>query len=327
MGKSSSHKTSARALTLVVDTSAWIKLADSPSGGGLLEHLEELIGTQKVRLFVPAVVLEEFKVGLPMTKERLRNRLTTSLDTAARFVSLYGPPDERLGLAVVLTDLRRKKEELSDMVQAHADHVLEVMEQGLTIDADDPQISRRAKERQCLGWAPCHHPGKPSANDSLIFETFAALVTESPGPHAFVADNPKDFSDPGDPASPHPDLLGVFGKGARYFHSLSTCLEALGRVEAWQLAVEDDLTTVPRLDAVGDLRAALDEALWQYRRDLLELGLDVYHPTEATTQAIAALPGHLQLPEPCFNQLGRIEGAFAVLHWVLYGDWDGCLDT
>jgi hypothetical protein len=329
-------------LNLLIDTSTWLDLAKRRDGQRLIVPLRVFSHQNKLKLLVPAVVIDEFK------RNRLRIEQSMTASVSERFRLIKRDLDDFGGAGVehamqVLDELAHQLPLIGAMTTRNFDEILDLLIKGEQITPTDDERGR-VVQRGLDKVAPFHR-SRNSVADALLIELYASASDQadlSTDPHGFVTSNSDDFSAPqGDKRGPHPDLANIFGAGSSYglgVDGLKQILaEELGE-ELEELFAETDFVEEPRrLGEIQEAENELFDRIWYYRSlhheyQLEEAGdgpeidrlLVVAGPARRRVEATYTEPGQLG-PYTDF-ELGMLEGKLSALRWVLGSEWD-FLDT
>lgn len=320
---------------LLVDTSVWLDLARNINGQKIIVAVRVLVHQDRVRLWVPQVILDEFDRNQARVKTDMTRSMSAHFSRVRDAIEQHGQGEGRQAALSELDNLTHRVPLINEMAGRNFADVRELLVTGqrlMPTPDDHERVVRRGIDRS----APLHR-GRNSVADALLIEMYGSAVAAARDPsdeHSFVTLNTKDFSALGDDARlPHPDVAALFGgPRTRYFISLSAALRALFPAEFDELLDELDFHEEPR--NFGEIRAAEQEMfdrIW-YGRSMsheADAGVDVNELRRVAGPGrarVEATYGRDNLGPYNDFEWGMLNGKMSALRWVLGDEWD-FLDT
>jgi hypothetical protein len=321
---------------MLVDTGVWLDLAKDSTGRSLLGTLDELVSTDDIILVVGRAILDEFA----QNKARLIEDSERSISSSRRRAK--AAEDRNVEIDHRLVNLR---EQVADAVAL----IERLLAAGELHETTDP-IKVRASQRGIEKRAPFHRQ-RNGMVDAIVAETYADIVAanKSAQRFAFVTHNVKDFSLPGDPKLPHPDLADLFADSrSRYFITLGEALRSIRPDQLMDLIIEEEQKDQPRRKIAQVVAAEHEffEKVWYHRhtlwREKVELGniiivdsqaiavedrgrfipRDVWEAAVRAAEKVERRYGSENLGPWSDFEWGMINGKLSTLRWVLGDEWD-----
>lgn len=326
-------------LRLLIDTSVWLDMAKHRDGQRLIVPLRVLYFQKRLRLVVPALVIDEFERNRP----RVEASVTASVGERVRLLKQdlkdYGGAERSRWLEEMTHQLPL----LSAMSLQNFKEIRELIGHPT---ATNPTARQQAAvvERALKKEAP-FHLAKNSVADALLVELFASLVAKSSRRDVcgFATSNYQDFSVPnGDRRKPHPDLDSIFGDSrARFAYGTAGLSELLQEyfgdefvelVDELDFVAEEPRTLVEILEAEQEFF----DKIWYVRtliREEKEAAGITSPPDAALAMQIETAKRRVEEKYGAENVgpwddwgWGFVHGKLSTLRWVLGSEWD-FLDT
>ena len=220
---------------LIIDTCVWINVCSNVREWPLLDGLEKLVATRKVRLIVPAVIRVEANKHLPQTATKVVQTGKSWLQSL-RFLSetVIAEPDRLSALHEVFAHFRTTLDATSPAINNTSDRALALIRDAHIIELSS-EISERAIRRGIDKKAPFNSGSKNSTADAVILEAtlaHARSVREAGDQRsiAFVTSNKSDFSAPQNQKLPHDDFAAELQTLKVDYHiNIAALLEVLAK--------------------------------------------------------------------------------------------------
>jgi hypothetical protein len=321
---------------MLVDTGVWLDLAKDATGRSLLRTLEELVSSDDIILVVGRTILDEFAQSKTRLIEDSERSVSSSRGRAK------GAEDRHVEIDHRLVNLREQVAEAATLIER-------LLAAGELHEATDP-IKVRASQRGIEKRAPFHRQ-RNGMIDAIVAETYADMVAgnNSAQRFAFVTHNIKDFSLPGDPKLPHPDLADLFADNrSRYFITLGEALRSIRPDQLVDLIIEEEQKDQPRRKIAQVVAAEHEffEKVWYHRHTLWREKVERGNIIIVDSQAIAVEDRSRLIPRDVWEaavraaekverrygpenvgpwsdfEWGMINGKLSTLRWVLGDEWD-----
>jgi hypothetical protein len=331
--------TSIDVLRLLIDTSVWLDMAKHRDGQKLIVPLRVLYFQRRLRLVVPALVIEEFERNRP----RVEASVTASVGERVRLLKQDLKDYGGAGQSRWLEEMSHQLPLLSALSLQNFKEIRELIGHP---SVTNPTARQQAAvvERALKKEAP-FHLAKNSVADALLVELFASLVTKS-SPRdvcGFATSNYQDFSIPnGDRRKSHPDLDSLFGDSrSRYAYGITGLSDLLKEyfgdeyvemVDELDFVGEDPRTLVEILEAEHEFF----DKIWYVRtliREEKEAAGTALPPDAALAMQIETAKRRIEETYGIENVgpwddwgWGFVHGKLSALRWVLGSEWD-FLDT
>jgi hypothetical protein len=241
-------------LRLLIDTSVWLDMAKHRDGQKLIVPLRVLYFQKRLRLAVPALVIDEFERNRPRVEASVTASVTERVRLLKQDLSEYGGEDRSRWLE----EMTHRLPLLSALSLQNFKEIRELLGHPTSLKPTGRQQAA-AVERALTKKAP-FHLSKNSVADALLVEMFSSvLARSSPGDVCgFATSNYQDFSFPnGDRRKPHPDLQPIFADNRARFAHGTAGLTALLEEHFGEAFAE----LVDELDFVGEEPRTLVEIL------------------------------------------------------------------
>ncbi|HLZ24665.1 MAG TPA: PIN domain-containing protein [Ktedonobacterales bacterium] len=335
-------------LRLLIDTSAWLDLAQRRDGQNWIVPLRVFMHQDKLELLVPGLVIEEFERNRPRLEAAVTRSVVDRLRQLRKDLHEFaGDQHARIWLA----ETRQHIPLVNTMAPQNFREIAELLARGKTVrptNAERARVVRRGLEKR----AP-FTSDKNSVADALLIEMYATQLKYA-GPedvYCFVTSNYRDFSAPdGDHRQPHPDLADLFSTSQSQFlyqvDGLHTALldyfgdEFIQEYEELQFIVDaEEPRTLAEIaeaeaeffDKVAYVRFVVraDRESGKYPEEIRE---EKFQEMLASRADVEAKYGREELWKPIGPgrdeawRYGYISGKLATLRWVLGSEWD-FLDT
>jgi PIN domain len=327
-------------LRLLIDTSVWLDLAKRRDGQKWIVPLRLLQFQEKLELFVPSLVTEEFERNRPRAEAAVTASVLERFRLLRQDLREYGG-DERQQW---LEEMSHQIPFVSAMTLQNFSEVSELLRRGRPLEpteSEHEKVIRRALEKK----APFHRE-KNSVADALLIELYNTEVNRkhtAKDQYRFVTSNFQDFSMPnGDRRQPHPDIAGLFvDKRSRYVYDLSGLNEVLvdhfgkeftEESESVEFGREEPRTFAEILEAEKECY----DKIWYVRKlillekieagELEPLDPDLSQGMHAAMREIEKRYGRENVGPWDDWGWGFVHGKLSALRWVLGSEWD-FLDT
>ena len=195
-------------LHLLIDTSVWLDLAERRDGQRWIVPLRVLLFQKKLKLMVPALVIDEFDRNRPRREDALTKSVVDRLRQFRRDLRSFAGERDEWGL---LDQLQQHVPLVNTTAPQNFREIAELLRAGTTLVPTGREHSN-VVQRGLSKKAP-FSSGKNSVADAMLIELYATQLRQAgPGDvYCFVTSNHNDFSVPnGDYRQPHPDLAGLF---------------------------------------------------------------------------------------------------------------------
>ena len=259
---------------LLIDTCVWLDIAKDHRQTAVLDNLEMLIREQKLLLFLPRIVVDEFLRNKDRVVEESSRSLSSSLKRAKEAVHRLG---EGRGKRVAIEHLEELDHRLPRLGETAIEAVVQIEALFASVPIIDPSDSviLRAADRAVKQRAPFHRQ-RNSMHDAILIEMYAELVNERPFKgvrFGFVTHNTKDFSHPSsDNRLPHPDIASYFSRiRSLYLINLAEILRRIDPHLITDAMIEREWHEEPR--SLAEISAAIDhltDKVWYDRHQLLK---------------------------------------------------------
>lgn len=215
---------------VLIDTCVWFKLAEDHKHTPLLQVVRGAVALGKMKLIVPAQVVDEFKRNKARVAKAADKSLSGHIREVGKAVVKVGGDQKKTRMVLEhLAEVNHKLPKIGSPIEQTLSEIEQLFDESSIFEPSDG-VMRRAAERALRLAAPCHRPNKNSIADAVVFETYAeAVATGRPRDRfAFVTDNHHDFSAEQHFKEPHPDIAFRFSKiKSMYFVSLAECLRKI----------------------------------------------------------------------------------------------------
>ena len=191
-------------LHLLIDTSVWLDLAERRDGQRWIVPLRVLLFQKKLKLMVPALVIDEFDRNRPRREDALTKSVVDRLRQFRRDLRSFAGERDEWGL---LDQLQQHVPLVNTTAPQNFREIAELLRAGTTLVPTEREYSN-VVQRGLSKKAP-FSSGKNSVADAMLIELYATQLRQAgPGDvYCFVTSNHNDFSMPnGDYRQPHPDL-------------------------------------------------------------------------------------------------------------------------
>lgn len=191
--------------SLIIDTNSWIELA-KPRWNILLRKLEEQVESHLIEILVNSIIIEEWDKN----KERIEKTIISSIKSHAKSalkISSFIPKEESDSLSMLLEKYRDREDIQIQIAQKHIKRVEKLLYSGHVVPVTD-ETKLNIIERGLIKKAPFHN-GKNNIADALIIFSAIDYVhreKELQKNLIFVSANYKEFSNPKDVNSVHPEI-------------------------------------------------------------------------------------------------------------------------
>ncbi len=261
-------------ISILIDTSVWLDLAQDQRQVWLIDALAEMVRKRDITLVVPPIVISEFQKNRQQVAQRAQQSLSTHFNLVKDAIRKAGRKDKKAERVLeYLSDVNHRIPLEGGMATGALDRIESLLKGATPVEASD-SLKLRAMERALGRKAPCHQ-NKNSIADGVIIETYIECVRRGTAEDrfAFVTHNKRDFSDTsGDQRCIHPDLAAEFStESSLYFVTLADCLrhfdpEALDQL-AWEVSFQEDVRS---LSEILDAMDVLTTQVWFNRHKNLE---------------------------------------------------------
>jgi hypothetical protein len=319
-------------LHLLVDTSVWLDLAERRDGQRWIVPLRVLLFQKKLKLLVPALIIDEFDRNRPRREDVLTRSVVDRLRQFRRDLRNFAGERDEWEL---LDQLRQHVPLVNTTAPQNFREIAELLRAGTALVPTDLEYSNIVQRG--LGKKAPFSSGKNSVADALIIELYATQLRhrDPDDVHCFITSNHNDFSMPnGDHRRPHPDLADIFSDDhSRYAYQVEGLDEILTAYLGDAFRAEQD--EVDALDGYEEPRTlaeivAAEQEFFDrvsYVRGVVHSGRD-----DVSFPELEAKYGREALWEPIGDghdeawRYGFISGKLSALRWVLGSEWD-FLDT
>lgn len=315
-------------LYLLIDTSVWLDLAERRDGQRWIVPLRVLQFQKKLRLLVPALVIEEFDRNRPRREDALTNSVIDRLRQFRR--DLRGFAGERDEWAL-LDALQQQIPLVNTAAPQNFREIAELLRTGIVVVPTGVEYAR-VVQRGLDKKAP-YASGKNSVADALLIELYAthALHCRPGDAYCFVTSNHTDFSTPnGDRRQPHPDLADLFADDHSHYgyrvegldELLVTCLGDEFLQERDEVDALADSEEPRTLAEIIQAEQEFFDRVWYVRRVVHSEDENMSYPE------LEAKYGRDELWKPIGDdhdkawEYGFISGKLSALRWVLGSEWD-----
>jgi hypothetical protein len=331
-------------LRLLIDTSAWLDLAQRRDGQKWIVPLRVLMQRGELELLVPTVVVDEFDRNRP----RLEAAVTTSVLDRLRQLrrelrEFAGDQNEHVWLAGTAQHIPL----VNVMAPQNFREIAELLRTGKSLEPSGLEYAR-VVQRGLSKKAP-FSSDKNSVADALLIELYVTQLEQAGAGdvYCFVTSNHRDFSLPnGDRRQPHPDLADLFsGPSSRYLYQVdglhAALLDYFGDefVEEYEDVEFFSSEEEPRtLAEILEAEQEFFDRVWYVRSivhadaDNEDVPEDIRSGAVSARQRVEEKYGRDELWKPIGPghdeawEYGYISGKLATLRWVLGSEWD-FLDT
>ena len=332
---------------MLVDTCVWLDLAKDPTGRSLIGTFEELVRANTITPVVTRTILDEFAENKARLIEE-SGRSVSSMRRHAREAveELRIEKDESSGGGI--NEIDHRFVNLRDQV-AKAVTLIENLLSAGELHETTNAIKARASQRGIERKAPFQRQ-RNGIIDAISIETYKDIIAQSQLQRfAFVTHNVNDFSSPGNPKLPHPDLADLFTNNrSRYFITLGEALRSIQPERLVDLVIEHEWKEQPRRKIAEVVAAEHEffEKVW-YRRHMLSrekvkrgsirivetqvlpgedrsrlIQRNIWDAALRTAEAVEERYGSENLGPWSDFEWGMINGKLSALRWVLGDEWD-----
>jgi hypothetical protein len=201
---------------VLIDTCVWLDLVEDLAAEEIIDRLNDLLKTDRVRLVVPQVVRDEFNRNKEDKTKRRVKIMADRVKETKGYANRYGDPQTKTTLINELQKLCeriRDHKKTTDRVVARIDSLLDA--QHVIVLASTTEVLEKAAMRGYRGTMP-FTKHKNSTADAIIIEAYLEFYsrTNSDSSFSFVTSNKKDFSSSSDERRPHKDLGEPFANSS-----------------------------------------------------------------------------------------------------------------
>jgi hypothetical protein len=281
-------------------------------------RLRVLMFQGKLKLFVPAVVLDEFQRNRPRAEAAVTDSVLQRFRMLRQDLHDFSAEDGEAWLE----EMARKVPMVSSATLQNFSEIAELLGTGSPLEPSDKELE--AVVRRGLQKSAPFHLNRNSVADALLIELYASAVKggdAATDQYAFATSNHLDFSTPnGDHRLPHPDLASLFdGVLSHYVYGvdgLRVLLDAQFGDEYRDLVEETRIVhDEPRtLAEILEAEREFFDKIWYVRKLILEEKIEA---GEHGRDAVG--------PWDDWGW-GFVHGKLSALRWVLGSEWD-FLDT
>jgi rRNA-processing protein FCF1 len=264
---------------VLVDSSVWLDLAKDYRLLPVLDALSHLIDADRVRLFVPNLVVAEFERNKARVTEDARRGLSSHFKRVREAVARFADDEEmRNATLQQINELDRRIALRGEAASESVEKIEALLKRGEPIVASDAAVVKAA-QRGVAKVAP-FHLAKNSMADAILIEIFAELLAGRvvPDEMAFVTSNIRDFSEHnGDQRKPHADLSPMFGldKRSLYLTSMVDLVRAVDGDLLAEMEFERTWDQEPRrLSEILEAEHLLFRQVWYNRHWNLRIAIE-----------------------------------------------------
>lgn len=332
---------------IFLDTCVLLDVSTKRSDLPLVSALEELVVSNRVKLVLVDLVVEEYERNKESVAKKTAQRLSQEFKQVKAVVYEFAG-EKQAETMEVLNDINAR---LPLLTEANYATIYRV--ERLIKSAEIVPISDRSKvaavQRGIEKRAP-FHSSKNSVADAAIIEQFFEFVSSlnnNDDTCCFVTHNHNDFSSK-DHRMPHADFDEIFSiSNSLYFNNLASAIDYIEPDSLADLEFEHDFTEETRgLREILDAMDELVDKVWYNRHQNLMWGIehgeievisegterygsDVIHDhiLEGAIKSAARVEAKYEDTGPWSDfEWGMINGKLSALRWVLGDEWD-MLDT
>jgi hypothetical protein len=334
---------------MLVDTCVWTDLAKEPTGQSLIRALADSVRADDIRLAVARTTLNGLAQNRAQLIEDIEQGISKARRRAERDPEKFKNPRNRRTVNKNVDEADHLFVNLGEQASRIVELIESLVAAGELYETTDA-IKVRASQRGIEQKAPFHRQ-RNGTIDAILVETYADIVTQDRTAQrfAFVTHNAKDFSLPGNPKAPHPDIADLFAnERSRYFITLGEALRSIRPEQFVDLEIEQEFKDQPRR-RIADVETAEQEffeKVW-YRRHMLlrervergniqivesqtpaverprrSIPRDTWEAALLAAEAIETRYGRENLRPRSDFDWGMINGKLSAIRWVLGGEWD-----
>jgi hypothetical protein len=330
-----------------LDTCVLLDISTKRSDLPLVSALEELLGSNSVKLALTDLVIEEYERNKECVAKKTAQRLSQEFKQVKAVVNEFAG-EKKAETIDVLNDINARLPLLTDANYATIHRVERLIESAVITPVSDR--SKIAAIQRGLEKRAPFHISKNSVADAVIIEQFFEFMSSLDRSHdtcIFVTHNHNDFSSK-DHRKPHSDFDEIFSiLNSFYFNNLASAIDHINPFLLAEVEFEHDFAEETRgLREILDSMDELVDKVWYNRHQIrmrrivhgeikvIPEGTDRYgsdviheHILEGALKSAERIEEKYDDTGPWSDfEWGMINGKLSALRWVLGDEW-GMLDT